>query len=106
MILVANGKKVKDQADIEVLVFRLETKLKAEQIVVAFTKAEKEAKLLIDKAKEKAGWTNWISSSVWNVIGYGSTPLEEGKDNTEEELNSIMKKLQEFDQSETSSVHE
>jgi len=64
---------LKDIVEQEEKIYILEGKLSPEQMVVAFTKAEKESKELIEKAKEKAGWTNWISSSVSNIFGYGST---------------------------------
>ena len=59
--------------EIEDRIYRVETKLTAEQMVVAYTKAEKEALVLIEEFKIKAGWGNWISSSVMSMIGYGSS---------------------------------
>jgi len=40
-------------------------------MIVAFTKAEKDAIILIDEYKKKADWSSWISSSVKNIIGNG-----------------------------------
>ena len=49
-------------------------------MVVAFTKAQNEADIIISQFKEKAGWTNWLSSSVMSIIGYGSSQDGADKD--------------------------
>ena len=41
-------------------------------MVVAFSKAEKDAKLLIEEDKKKSGWTSWMTSSMMSIIGYGA----------------------------------
>ena len=70
--------ELENMEDISKKIIKLECKLSAEQMVVAFTKAEKEAKVLIDEEKTKTGWSNWISSSISSsvmslsgIIGYG-----------------------------------
>ena len=52
-------------------IFLIEAKITPEKMIVAFTKAENDAIKLIDELKQKSGWSNWISSSVRNIIGYG-----------------------------------
>lgn len=39
-------------------------------MIVAYTKAEKDVEILINEEKKKSGWSNWLSSSVMNIIGY------------------------------------
>jgi hypothetical protein len=50
-------------------------------MMVAFTKAEKEAQEMIEQEKQRAGWTSWLSSSVMTIIGYGSN--QETNENSE-----------------------
>ena len=69
---------LRDTEDLELKIYKLECKLTPEQMVVAFTKAEKEAKDMIQTEKEKAGWSNWLSSSVMSIIGYGSKTNQDG----------------------------
>ena len=59
--------------DIEELnrkIFELEAKTTPEKMIVAYTKAEKDVEVLIIEEKKKSGWSNWLSSSVMNIIGY------------------------------------
>lgn len=67
-----NQYTLKDTEDLEQKIFSLECKLTPEQMVVAFTKAETEADQMIRTQKEQAGWSNWLSSSVMSIIGYGN----------------------------------
>ena len=75
---------------------------------MAYTKAEKEAEEMIEEEKKRLGWTNWISSSVMSFMGYGAQKEESKHKNEEEDIQQIMKKIEEFDNfSETSStIHE
>ena len=50
----------------EETIFKLERKLSAEQLVVAHTKAEKDALKLIEEEKSRHGWGSWLGS----MIGY------------------------------------
>lgn len=54
----------------EAKITRMESELSAEQMVVAFSKAEKDAKQLIDEDKKKSGWTSWMTSSMMSFMGY------------------------------------
>lgn len=65
--------ELKDMEEVAEKIYRLEAKLTPEQMVVAFTKAEKEAEDMIAEEKQRAGWTSWLSSSVMNIIGYGNS---------------------------------
>jgi len=76
--------ELKNLEDIAKKIFKLECKLAPKQMVVAFTKAEKEANLLIEDLKKRTGWTNWIASSISSsvtglsgLIGYGSSKQAE-----------------------------
>jgi hypothetical protein len=69
-------------------VYQLECKLTPEQMVVAFTKAGREAKSMIEEQMKQAGWTNWISSSVRSFMGYsGSGAGLSGQDNSSDFFN-------------------
>ena len=99
--------EIKDKKALEDKIYKLECKLSPEQMVIAFTKADKEAEALIVEAKEKAGWGNWLSSSVMNIMGYSSTESggkKQDQSQEEEEMKSLMQKLKEFEASETSSI--
>jgi GTPase involved in cell partitioning and DNA repair len=96
---------LKDMAALESKIYKYECKLTPEQLVVAFTKANKQAEELIEEEKQRLGWTNWISTSVLNFMGYGTHKEEAKAENEQEEIESIMKKLEDFDHvSETSSA--
>jgi len=79
-------------------------------MMVAFTKAEKEAHEMIEQEKQRAGWTSWLSSSVMTIIGYGSS--QETNENSEKgnlskqekEIENLMKKMQEFENLDASSI--
>ncbi len=43
-------------------------------MIVAFTKAEKDAEVLISEEKKKKGWSTWLSTSVMSMIGYSQQP--------------------------------
>ena len=92
-------------------IYRLESKLTPEQMVVAFTKAEKEAQEMIEQEKKRCGWTSWLSSgasSVMTMIGYGSSQeanVEKGNiAKQEKEIEELMKKMQEFEDVECAST--
>lgn len=81
-------------------IFKLECKLNPEQMVVAFTKAEKGSERMIHEEKQKAEWGNWISSSVMSFIGYGGqdrSQNQKSNEQTEKEFEQLMSKVQEFD---------
>ena len=94
---------IKDPVDLAQRVYKIECKLSAEQMVVAYTKAEKEADQLIEEKKQTVGWTSWISSSVMSFIGYshGDASHEEGSSSVQqkeqEDIHLIMKKLEDFE---------
>ena len=81
-------------------IFKLECKLNPEQMVVAYTKAEKGSELMINEEKQKAEWGTWISSSVLSFIGYGGhdqSQNQKSNEQTEKEFEALMSKVQEFD---------
>ena len=91
---LASGDKIlkfTDQAQIEILIYSLECKLTAEQMVVAFTKAEKDAEVLKEQFQQKQGMLNWVSSSVMSMMGYGGSEQEtENTGNPDQDMNTIM----------------
>jgi hypothetical protein len=70
--------EVEDPNELGQRIYKIECKLSAEQMVVSYTKAEKEAKQLIEEEKLKVGWTNWLSSSVMSFMGYHSESNQDG----------------------------
>lgn len=94
---------IRDPADLAHRIFKIECKLSAEQMVVAYTKAEKEAHQLIEEKKETVGWTSWISSSVMSFMGYSQSDAtqEDGsslqQQKEQEDIHLIMKKLEDFE---------
>ena len=60
------SKTYENLEDIAETIFKLERKLSAEQLVVAHTKAEKDAVKLIEDEKSRHGWGSWLGS----MIGY------------------------------------
>jgi len=80
--------------ELEEKVVQIERKLTPEQMVVAFTKAESDAKKMIEEHKQQAGWTNWLTGSMMNVLGYSSqTEKDSDPKKKEEEMKQIMQKL-------------
>ena len=103
--------ELKNQQDLDLRIFKIENKLSPEQLVVAYSKAEKDGVDLIEKEKQRSGWTSWLSSSVMNFMGYGGQ--EEGGDakdiqqkqkKEKEEMENLMRQIEELDRSETSSI--
>jgi len=106
----AAGYELQNMEEVAAKIYRLEAKLTPEQMMVAFTKAEKEAQEMIEQEKQRAGWTSWLSSSVMTIIGYGSS--QETNENSEKgnlskqekEIENLMKKMQEFENLDASSI--
>lgn len=56
-------------------------------MTVAYTKAEKESKTMIEEEIKNSGWTSWISSSVSYYTGYGGKESTDDQDLTSSQLN-------------------
>ena len=81
---IGQSYSLKDMASLEAKVYKYECKLTPEQLVVAYTKAEKQAEEMIEEEKKRLGWTSWISTSVKSFMGYGAQE-EESKTKDEKE---------------------
>ena len=106
----AAGYQLQNMEEVAAKIYRFEAKLTPEQMMVAFTKAEKEAQEMIEQEKKRAGWTSWLSSSVMTIIVYGSSQETNGNSEKgnlskqEKEIENLMKKMQEFENLDASSI--